>query len=68
MFAPGEFIRINIDGDYVDNDDDAFRIISRHLTSPSMRRMSLLLILYVDKRFKVAQFKNMEFLEIVGIH
>lgn len=40
VFQPGEYIRINIDGDYVENDDDAFRIIARHLTSPSMRSLS----------------------------
>ena len=37
-FDPSEYITIRLDGDYVENDDDAFRIIARHLTSPTMRR------------------------------
>lgn len=45
VFAPGEYIRINIDGDYIENDNDAFRIISRHLSSPSMHRFFLFLFI-----------------------
>jgi hypothetical protein len=66
VFKQGEYIRIDVDGDYVENDDDAFRLIARHLTSPLLRRICLLFTwLYIGKRFKNAQFKNMEFLEIV---
>ena len=38
VFDPSEYITIRLDGDYIENDDDAFRIIARHLTSPTMRR------------------------------
>ena len=41
VFDPSEFITIRLDGDYIENDDDAFRIIARHLTSPTMRRAFL---------------------------
>ncbi|KAK8820428.1 hypothetical protein WA577_006491 [Blastocystis sp. JDR] len=55
IFSQGEYIRINLDGDYIDSDDDAFRVIARQLTAPMVRR----------KRMRNAQFKNMEFLELV---
>ena len=38
VFSSGEYIRVNLDGDYIESDDDAFRIIARQLTSPVMRR------------------------------
>lgn len=37
-FSKGEYIRINLDGDYIESDDDAFRVIARQLTAPIMRR------------------------------
>ena len=37
-FSKGEYIRINLDGDYIESDDDAFRVIARQLTAPVMRR------------------------------
>ncbi len=39
MFDPKEYIMIRLDGDFIESDDDAFRIIARHLTSPLMRRI-----------------------------
>lgn len=38
IFSQGEYIRINLDGDYIDSDDDAFRVIARQLTAPMLRR------------------------------
>ena len=38
IFSQGEYIRINLDGDYIDSDDDAFRVIARQLTAPMVRR------------------------------
>ena len=38
VFSSGEYIRVNLDGDYIESDDDAFRIIARQLTSPVMHR------------------------------
>lgn len=37
IFSQGEYIRINLDGDYIDSDDDAFRVIARQLTAPMVR-------------------------------
>lgn len=37
-FSQGEYIRIHLDGDYIDSDDDAFRVIARQLTAPMLRR------------------------------
>lgn len=44
MFDPKEYIMIRLDGDFIESDDDAFRIIARHLTSPVMRRISFYLL------------------------
>lgn len=55
---------IRLDGDFIESDDDAFRIIAR-LNFSFELTYCFPLIAKIDKRFKNAQFKNMEFLEIV---